>query len=319
MSLFGNIDTNFIKTKYQHVLIGIFSPFILKWLQPLSLIVCNIFNIKLCVSSSKYKKTKILPLVHSSSYTYNSEPSGLIIGYGFIGYIDRNKNTNRNTILTVFAHNSFLLKHNFIEHNDVEKTILNKKQEKIKTIDLWEREGEYINFTYEKTNITFNMIVRDNQLDYVNIIKEHSSTNINSVILLYGEMGSGKSTIPLFFAEELNYMIVDSFVPTDPGDSFSKLISRTKPTPTKKLIVVLEEVDIIIKRIHNNTVHEHKDIPTSVTNKTNWNSFLDRIDKEIYQNVILIMTTNKDPNFFDSMDKSYLREGRVDLKLNIIC
>ena len=53
--------------------------------------------------------------------------------------------------------------------------------------------------------------------------------------------------------------------------------------------------------------------------KTNLiNSFLDRFDRKMYPNVILMMTTNKDMDYFnDELDSSYLRDGRTTMKIHV--
>ena len=40
---------------------------------------------------------------------------------------------------------------------------------------------------------------------------------------------------------------------------------------------------------------------------------LDTIQRGMYPNIILIMTSNRGPEFINSLDTSYIRKGRVDL------
>ena len=40
---------------------------------------------------------------------------------------------------------------------------------------------------------------------------------------------------------------------------------------------------------------------------------LDEIQRGLYPHLIIIMTTNKNPEFINNLDPSYLREGRVDI------
>lgn len=93
--------------------------------------------------------------------------------------------------------------------------------------------------------------------------------------------------------------------------------SIIKPTKTEPVVIVLEEVDIIINNIHNKIVLLNDNYRIPVKNKTDWNNFLDRIDYGQYPNVILIMTTNKPRQWFDDLDPSYMREGRVNLHIDI--
>jgi hypothetical protein len=40
---------------------------------------------------------------------------------------------------------------------------------------------------------------------------------------------------------------------------------------------------------------------------------LDEIQRGMYPNIILLLTSNKTPDFIRSLDPSYIRDGRVDL------
>jgi hypothetical protein len=40
---------------------------------------------------------------------------------------------------------------------------------------------------------------------------------------------------------------------------------------------------------------------------------MDEIGRGMFPHLILIMTSNRDPTFVNSLDDSYFREGRVDL------
>ena len=59
-------------------------------------------------------------------------------------------------------------------------------------------------------------------------------------------------------------------------------------------------------------ITKHKWLITQVHNKTSWNGLLDKIALGIYPNLILILTSNKTPKYFNNKDTSYIRNGRVD-------
>jgi hypothetical protein len=54
-------------------------------------------------------------------------------------------------------------------------------------------------------------------------------------------------------------------------------------------------------------------VPIIVPDKSGWNNMLDTIQRGMYPNLILIMTSNRGPEFINSLDPSYIRKGRVDL------
>lgn len=144
-----------------------------------------------------------------------------------------------------------------------------------------------------------------------------------SIPLLYGKPGCGKSMIGILLCKELlktkkSVMLVDTFNPTDPNDTFSGLYNKLNPTEDKPLVVVIEEVDIILHNLYHNNIKPHEHIPIQIKSKPEWNIFLDRFDRKMYPNVILMMTTNKDMDYFNTeLDGSYLREGRTTIKIHV--
>ena len=87
------------------------------------------------------------------------------------------------------------------------------------------------------------------------------------------------------------------------------------PTPKKPLILVLEEFDSIIDKLGK--IQPHKHIPIEVKNKTGWNGLLDELQMLLYPNMILFLISNKDPEYINSIDTSYIRKGRVDNIYNV--
>ena len=69
-----------------------------------------------------------------------------------------------------------------------------------------------------------------------------------------------------------------------------------------------------MNKIHTNSVQMHRDMPTEIYDKSTWNTFFDNIEHGIFENVLFIMTTNQPPDYFDNLDPSYMRKGRVQEK-----
>ena len=129
--------------------------------------------------------------------------------------------------------------------------------------------------------------------------------------------GCGKSMIPLLLGKAITKKdqevhFCDTFKPTDPGDQFSNLYNLIEPTKESPLIVVLEEFDIIISKIHFGTITQHKSMPANIFDKTSWNQFFDRFDRRYYPWVILVLTSNVKPEVIESLDPSYIRNGRIN-------
>jgi hypothetical protein len=191
----------------------------------------------------------------------------------------------------------------------------NKKKSKIK---FYERQGNFFWLTYNNRDINVEKYIpRDNQKEVISSLKKEYKKSSNVVSVIHGDPGSGKSMIPILLAKELNGYLCDSYNPTEPGDDIAIIYNTIMPSIEKPLILVLEEFDIIIHRIHNNLIQSHKHIPIQVKDKTSWNTLLDRIDRGLYPNMFFLLTSNSDPIIIDKLDSSYLRKGRVTSRFEL--
>lgn len=132
-------------------------------------------------------------------------------------------------------------------------------------------------------------------------------------VFLSGKPGEGKTFFCYMMAQKLNCYLIDTYDPSDPGTSLSIFYNKTKASASKPIIIVFDEVDIMIQKLHNQEIIKHKYYKNEVENKTTWNNFIDRITFGLFPYVILIMNTNKDKQYIDDKDTAYLRKGRVDI------
>ena len=274
-----------------------------------------IFNIKIHKISGQKMRT-FLKQVTVASIWSNGEPDCWITGKWYFGYIytsvgGQNEGTNKD--LYICCSESFYK--TIIEKKEVDETGKSTK------ITYYEREGIFFRLTY--TNRPINLPKRP--------IKEHQESAINQIIdvyneqsycicLLYGEPGTMKSMTAQYLCKKMletskEVCFVDSFNPFEQGDNFASLYTRVNPSSDRPLIIILEEIDCNISKMHSGLIQINKYIPTQIKTKTDWNGFLDKFDRGLYPNVIIIMTTNKSISYFDELDPSYLRKGRVDLKI----
>jgi len=137
------------------------------------------------------------------------------------------------------------------------------------------------------------------------------SPNKVYVVYLYGPKGTGKTSTGLFIAKEMNAFYTDNFNPTRPGFSLSQLYNHVNPTRDQPLIISMDEFNIMLENIHNETIREHKEIRIEILNKSGWNKMLDNL-RFFYKNVIICLSSNKTPEEINSMDDSYIRAGRVN-------
>jgi hypothetical protein len=137
-----------------------------------------------------------------------------------------------------------------------------------------------------------------------------------SVMYLHGPPGTGKSKVASFLARELcpaEPQLCKAYNPTEPGSSLDELVRAAEPSAERPLVVLLDEVDRILERVHHGRVVTHKDIRTTVYDKSTWNAWLDGIS-DFYPYVLILMTSNVSREALGALfeDSSYLREGRVD-------
>lgn len=296
------------------------------WIITTSLAICWSlpFIIAPLIGLQFYKVTeqKLIKLLKKlpkrSSISFNDEPEGWIVGYPYLGYIytSTSPHGGEKKELYLFTTNKFFVtKMKEIDNLDNDPEEEKKPESKIK---IWEREGNFFHLYYSHRMFDIcSFEARENQTEVIDEIKEFYTANRYCVVLLHGEKGTGKSMIPILLAKSMNseqtsVNFCDTFKPTDPGDSFNSLYSQINPSKESPLIVVLEEFDITISQLHWNKICPHKHIPISVVDKPSWNQFLDRFDRKYFPWVILVLTSNVSPEVINSLDPSYIRNGRVN-------
>ena len=181
-------------------------------------------------------------------------------------------------------------------------------------IELYTRTGEYKFLRYIQNRIVLDETEFTNQQSMLyNDIRNLYGKQSNIVVFLWGGISVGKTYFSHILTYKMNAGMCFTFRPTDPGDSFEYVYRKASPTKSNPLVVLLDEVDVMITKIHNNEIEQHKKYPISVYDKNTWNLFLDQFDYGIWRNVILIMCSNKSPENIMSVDSSYLRKGRVHI------
>lgn len=251
---------------------------------------------------------KLSPSVGRYSHMMDDDPCGFIMGRWFVGCIP-----------PIVINNGVHTAYCFMSENQYASIF--KTNSTKKGITVWERSGQYTGIKYRARYIdAANETPFPHQASVINELRADFSDSVKHkvVAVMSGDSGCGKSYIALLLAKALletvdDVHLVDMFDPTTPGDEFAELYGRINPTASAPLIVVLEEVDIIVTQIHK-VIPAHKDMPTPIRTKADWNKFFDHIDRGNFPHVIVLMTTNKCIKYFDDMCPSYMREGRVKRK-----
>jgi hypothetical protein len=179
----------------------------------------------------------------------------------------------------------------------------------INKIDMYIRSGQFKNMYYIKHQLDLTHISPIGQQEEVlqGVISVYNKMG-RATVFIHGASCTGKSKIGYLLAKQMGGNYCHTFNPSEPGDTLSRLLMEISKSE-KPLVLVMEEVDGIITRLHKNTIQQNREIPTVIHDKSSWCTFLD--DMFIYKNIILIMTSNVSKETIDIMDPAYLRPGRI--------
>ena len=171
----------------------------------------------------------------------------------------------------------------------------------------------YNRYCVRDIKISKNHVFNKNQDELFIKLMNFYNENKFAKILISGSMGTGKSYFSYILARKLGCYLCDSFDPTEPSESLTNLYTSKKLSGTQPLVVLIDEIDTIIMKIHEGKIQQHKHYPILTKDKMSWNTFLDKIDYGLFPNLILVMTSNLSRNQIDKFDKSYLRDGRINI------
>lgn len=180
-----------------------------------------------------------------------------------------------------------------------------------KTIIILERLGTYCNLYFRPRSITLTRLQpRDNQKKIMGKVLDFYHKYGHAVVYLHGAPGTGKSLMGLLLAKELGASYCSTLKPWQPGDAIGELYSDVEPTPDKPLVLVFDEFDTALVQF---PLSPHHKIPIAVPDKAGWNRMMDEIHWGLFPNMILLLTSNRPPEFIRDLDPSYIREGRIDV------
>ena len=249
-----------------------------------------------------------------SHLTDNNKGCGYAYGYWYVLHLGYNAIDGEYYTITLIATESSyknLIKEENYEDEKQEYTIINEPQKKI-NINIYDCTGSFQNRWYRKRTIRIpNLISRPNQKYIIEQICDHQKKTKHTTVYLHGPIGSGKSMIGLLLTDYYKGSYCNNLIVWNPGDVLGNLYLDADPTEDNPLIVVFEEIDIALVKI-NEGIPDHKNLSISIQNKMGWNNLFDSIQMGMYPNLIVLLTSNKSPEFINELDASYLRKGRID-------
>jgi len=323
-----------VSMSYWELVVGFFMYHYYTYLPEIILCVLQLFDIrsyKVMGDKEKYKMIikKIEKQTSCSSYIYTNgkvAPAGYFIGKNCIGHYFRDTkyvDEERFWIITTSKFYNSLLEEDDAHfnkspspiHTSIEEHEPLLEPQKKTTIKVYSRSGHYKSFYYSPITLDVSHIepIGDQGPIVENIIDLYKKKQ-RATVFIHGVSMAGKSSIGYLLAKKLNGIYCHSFNPTDPGDTFTNMITesraRNDDDDNKPLIIVLEEVNVMLNDIHTNTIRTHLDIPTQIKDKTSWCCFFD--DRIFYKNVILVLTSNVSKETIDKLDPAYLNKHRID-------
>ena len=249
----------------------------------------------------------------------NSFPSGTFIGTNCLGFYkysgSRDAGTGEVQVLTTKAMFTKMVESEkiasaFVSTKLVESVESTDHVEESRPLSIYSRIGEYTNLYYSCLRLDVQGLEpKGPQKEIIEDICQKYRETKRGVFFIHGISGAGKSTIGLLVAKQLKGTFCHTFNPTDPGDTLHLLLRDSEPCDESPTVIVLEEINTLIRNINEGTIQKHKNITTQINNKSTYNTFFD--DLIMYKHVIIIMTSNEDKPAIDALDPCYLRSGRI--------
>lgn len=285
-------------------LLSSFSSYVIDFIYEITKIILSFFQIYLYKITSNNEINKFINKMEIKNFSSfcNNKPFGFFFGKWYIGKITTNDDPyNSSKTLYIYIKKD--------KYNDIQN-IKSNDDIQTDTLSFWSRNGSYRYLYYLNRDIKLNKLApNNNQQIILSDIKKNYSDKL--IIYIYGDPGVGKSTIGYLLAKDLQCHFCDSWNPSDPNDNLDNVYNDINPDCNKPLILVLEEFDIIIDKFKSKFL-SHKEYPIQVSDKNGWNLMLDKIQVGLYPNLILLLTSNKDPQYFKDIDPSLIREKRVN-------
>lgn len=254
-----------------------------------------------------------------------NEGAGFAIGFWYIANIKVTKSeygdyydiwlvTNKKTFESLTRNEHDVKNPLSIGDKNNSPTTLQKEEEKV-SIQIYDRTGSYQNPYFNKRTVYFfrwSFHPNAKQQYIIDEILDHKKNHMTTVAYIHGKTGTGKSIIGLLLAKILKTSYCNTLQPWIPGDSISNLYDEIEPTSDNPLVLVFDEIDIALEKIHKG-IPAHMNVTTRVQDKIGWNRMMDDINWGLYPHMILLLISNQSPKVIQSLDPSYIRKGRVNL------
>ena len=288
------------------------------------------FNIKEYKFYNKEKVNSIIQNIkHNFAFKFdeNNKPIGLVIHKNTSWYIPCYacwiSECDYDKTVLVFANETTRKKLLSVQSTDTTSILSTSTNDKVDeddededkhkcSIDYFIQYGHYrfIRYTSRAVTIQQEFTAKQKAISET-IISTYQKQNRVSCYI-HGDIGTGKTMLCYILAKQLNASICDTFTPSKPGSYLEDLYTHISPTQKKPFILLLDEIDIMLDNIHNQTILPHKDVSIQIYDKPSWNRFFDSIHRGMFPHLIVILCSNSsDTHINKKYESSYLREGRI--------
>ena len=269
------------------------------------------------IYNSDTQRIILSKIIYSTKLDENNKPLGYFINNNCIGYYNQELRTLY-CICTEKNFKNITIQPGIYTELECNKMVNGADDNSFITIYYKNIQIEHNYYRSRKLYVSHFLCYKNQQIVMDNIIQKYKDSRIKSIVsLLHGNPNSGKSMISLLIAKHFKGGYCKTYKPSEPGDSIDTLYNTCNPKVDKPLVILLDEIDIIINKIHKNSVPPHNKVLTEVIDKISWNQLFDNISIGFYPYTIFILTTNKHPNEINNMDPSYIRENRCHLILEM--
>ena len=179
-------------------------------------------------------------------------------------------------------------------------------------ITVWQKSGNLYWIHWNSSQWVHDIDLTPRQLEVVETCTTHFKDKRNGRFLLHGPPGTGKSSIAYELTQRLKGNLILLHDPTCPSDLLINVLQQVRPSKKQPVVILLDEIDVMIDKLQSKVPIPTRDFLIEVNDTAKFLSYLDKT--QYIQDVLFLMTTNKDLDWFEPR---FVRPGRVDRVLEM--